>query len=281
MRTLQTVSASIALAMAASNAFAAAVTIESVTGEWVSVGPNNVFGVEYSASRDQVDWGRPFRSGGDKSGYKFEGLIPPPINVTPDTTFDLGKFTHLNNSLSPNTPGAPTISQAELKVDIGVDIGGSKYSISQTYNFAHEETANRIGTRATCAYGGAEGQGVNVNGCADRVTATLNDAVSETIVLDGLEYIFEITGFMAEGAMNLLDFFLTTEEEDNSAILVGKYSINEVDDPTPPAPPETPPETPPSSPPGDPITPVPLPAAGWMLIAGIGGLAALRRRKKA
>ena len=29
------------------------------------------------------------------------------------------------------------------------------------------------------------------------------------------------------------------------------------------------------------ITAVPLPAAGWMLIAGLGGLAAMRRRKKA
>lgn len=29
------------------------------------------------------------------------------------------------------------------------------------------------------------------------------------------------------------------------------------------------------------LPPVPLPAAGWMLIAGIGGLAALRRRKRA
>lgn len=29
------------------------------------------------------------------------------------------------------------------------------------------------------------------------------------------------------------------------------------------------------------MPPVPLPAAGWMLIAGIGGLAALRRRKRA
>ncbi|MEI4233960.1 VPLPA-CTERM sorting domain-containing protein [Roseovarius sp. D22-M7] len=29
------------------------------------------------------------------------------------------------------------------------------------------------------------------------------------------------------------------------------------------------------------ITPVPLPAAGWLMIAGLGGLAALRRRKRA
>ncbi|WP_420876405.1 VPLPA-CTERM sorting domain-containing protein [Roseovarius tolerans] len=29
------------------------------------------------------------------------------------------------------------------------------------------------------------------------------------------------------------------------------------------------------------ISAVPLPAAGWLMIAGIGGLAALRRRRKA
>lgn len=30
-----------------------------------------------------------------------------------------------------------------------------------------------------------------------------------------------------------------------------------------------------------PLTPVPLPAAGWLLLAGLGGLAAAKRRKKA
>lgn len=33
--------------------------------------------------------------------------------------------------------------------------------------------------------------------------------------------------------------------------------------------------------PADPMAPVPLPAAGWMLLASIGGLAAVKRRKKA
>ncbi|WP_299782700.1 VPLPA-CTERM sorting domain-containing protein [uncultured Roseobacter sp.] len=31
---------------------------------------------------------------------------------------------------------------------------------------------------------------------------------------------------------------------------------------------------------GDPVSPVPLPAAGWMLIAGLGGLGAMRRFRK-
>ena len=29
------------------------------------------------------------------------------------------------------------------------------------------------------------------------------------------------------------------------------------------------------------VNPIPLPAAGWMLLAGLGGLAAMKRRKKA
>jgi hypothetical protein len=29
------------------------------------------------------------------------------------------------------------------------------------------------------------------------------------------------------------------------------------------------------------VSPVPLPAAGWMLLAGLGGIAAMRRRTKA
>lgn len=33
--------------------------------------------------------------------------------------------------------------------------------------------------------------------------------------------------------------------------------------------------------PGPSMSPVPLPAAGWMLVAGVGGLVAMRRRKKA
>lgn len=32
---------------------------------------------------------------------------------------------------------------------------------------------------------------------------------------------------------------------------------------------------------GDYVAPIPLPAAGWMLLAGIGGIAAMKRRKKA
>jgi hypothetical protein len=32
---------------------------------------------------------------------------------------------------------------------------------------------------------------------------------------------------------------------------------------------------------GNPLAPIPLPAAGWMLLAGIGGLAAMARRRKA
>ena len=121
--------------------------------------------------------------------------------------------------------------------------------IETLFSFEHTETDNF----GACSFGGANGQGVNINGCADNVSAVLNLGSSETFVIDGTEFVFNVTGFETGGA--LFESFLTVENASNSAQLVGSFVAT------------------------DTIPPVPLPAGGLLLLSGFGLLGFARRRK--
>lgn len=85
--------------------------------------------------------------------------------------------------------------------------------------------------------------------CGDLVTPTLNVGASESITIDDVDYFISVTGFDIGAS------FLTAEGASNTATLRGVFTAE--------------------------VAAIPLPAAGWMLLAGLGGIAALRRRKAA
>lgn len=237
------VSATVALSIAGA-AQAASVTINSVQGSWVSVeGGKNVTGRNTS----EIRWGTSTGSG--KSGYGFSEVGGMPnYDVKPDTAFDLGVFTHYNNEIL----AGGSITGASLKVDINLSIGGRQERITTYFDFDHWETLNQA---STCGNGGANGSGVNSAGCADRVTAVTNLGTSETFLVDGDEYAFTISGF--DG----LTEFWTTEDQENSAMLRGQFTlVSHGDIPE--------------------VAPVPLPAAAWLLGAGVAGLAVAARRRR-
>lgn len=87
--------------------------------------------------------------------------------------------------------------------------------------------------------------------CPDLVTFV--GAVSlfgDTIEVNGENVVLGLEGFAAGTT------FLTAEGQRNDAVLRASFTANPIT-----------------------VNPVPLPAAGWMLLAGFGGLAALKRRK--
>ena len=126
MINIKTVVTSVALSMVASAGMAAVVTINNVTGEWTGTTPTDVYGLNSSSSGSysEINWGDP-ANGVDQSGYSFEGLIPPPVEVdtTVGTEFDLGIFTHSNFSLWANVNwGAASITSADLMVSFDLTI---------------------------------------------------------------------------------------------------------------------------------------------------------------
>ncbi len=166
-------------------------------------------------------WGDPATDAG-QSGYDFDAAVTPfGIDVNPgdlSDLFTLGLFTHLNNPIF-----APTLSSATLEVV--VDIVGIG-DLTFLFDFFHDETPNGDDP---CAYGGANGQGVNVNGCADSVTIGFN-ALSDTFEIDGLDYTLAISGFntgRCSDESGLVQNFLTVEEQDNSASICAQLALAE------------------------------------------------------
>jgi hypothetical protein len=238
---------------------AASVDITGISGIWTATTGTTADGL----NTKNISWGVPDTFRG-QSGYDFEKAATPQNNLLANVLFDLGEFTHRNNPIFP-----PSITGATLKVVINFAINNVPQEAIETfYNFAHWETDNGANN---CANGESNGQGVNSNGCADRVTATLNQGLSESFFVGADEYVFIIEGFKVGDT--LLSEFWTKEKNDNSATLKGRYVLKEC---------VTPDADPAKCKPIDPEDPstVPLPAAGWLMLAGLGGLGAMARRRR-
>lgn len=218
----------------AAPAMSASLTIQSIDGDWQNATPDVT-----GEGTSQIRWGTP--AGYGQSGYDFDAAGD--MSVEDETSFVLGTFTHLNFPIR-----GTLLTSVELSVQFMVD--GVADAITSVFSFDHWETYNQANT---CANGAGQGVGVNSNGCADRVTATSNEGMSEEFTIDGITYVLDVTGFLYDG--ELMDDFWTSETMTNEAQLLASFRV-----------------VPPSE--------VPLPASGLLLLGGVAGLAMARRRRK-
>ena len=210
-----------------------ALTVTSVDGIWQNASP-----AVSGEGTDQIRWGTQWKDY-DLSGYDFNATSTD-FEAYEGASFVIGTFDHLN---------FPVTGTFLETVDLAVSftIAGLGEAITSTFSFAHLESYNWA---KTCANGAANYQGVNSEGCADRVSATLNLGKTESFMIDGVTYVLDILGFHYEG--ELMSEFWTVEKEVNSAELVAVFRT-----------------LPPSE--------IPLPASGLLLLAGVAGLFAKRR----
>lgn len=269
LKLLSTLGAASVLALAAGMANAAPVTVDvvSITSQWTAWTGGSSVKADPKKTEDPTSgtstlrWGTPSGTT-NKSGYDFEASVTP-FDATEDEKFLLGEFSHLNWPISSGTG----ITSATLQVTFQFLLDGETEArtLSSSFLFKHWETPNNS---SPCANGGTNNMAgtVNANGCADRVMVSTLGTGLETIWIDDgngdwREYAFEILGF--EQGDQMVDTFWTKEKADNSGYLYAQftYAENINTDPGP--------------------SPVPLPAAGFLMLGGLAALGAASRRRKA
>lgn len=263
--TLASAVAVVVSALAAGVAHSDTVLLNNMTARWFEGNP--AAAVTYFSNNTTAPyarWGDPASFGG-QSGYNFV-FATQPIDFTvppsPSANDVLGMFTHVNFPIFP-----PSITDIKLEIEADVlvdaDEGGPGApvvvgsNLTFRYGFDHWETDN--GARP-CANGAANGSGVNVNGCADRVIAKWLSS-SSVFFLDGVEYTLNVIGFSLDSAgTNPFANFWTAEEQTNNAYLVANVTRRQDLDP-------------------DPDPDVPEPGTLALIGLGLAGLAVARRRR--
>ena len=189
---------------------AATVTLSNIFGTWFDADPAAAITSNTGAgtASTQVRWAA--------SGYDFvaaasaAAVVPP----SPSASVVIGAFSHVN------FPVSSAISEIKLRITADIDVDGTNVgNRSFVFRFLHDETPN---DDDPCAYGGANGVGVNVNGCADRVQVEFTDA-SDSFLIGSDVYTVNIFGFNAGGSV--VSDFLTAERATNTAQLLANVTL--------------------------------------------------------
>jgi hypothetical protein len=194
------------------------IQISGITGSWQNgVPPANVTYTGNGTANPEARWGVP-AGGNGQSGYNFSaaGTINTVIPPSPTPQFTLGTFQHVNEPIDAGT--SITGIQLAIHANLSID-GGAAFGANFLFDFSHDETTNSLNP---CPYGGANGQGVNINGCADRVSVNYN-SLSDTFTVGTDTYTLNLFGFEIGG--NQVSQFLTVEDAINTASLEGVIEL--------------------------------------------------------
>jgi hypothetical protein len=214
-----------ALSLVGSPAFADTVTLSGITAEWFNQVPIVGVTITNGSPTSSARWGTPTTGG--QSGYDFTPVVGPVTFIVPPDSGpqNLGLFNHLNFPIT-----GITLSSIELRITADVVVQGVDQGLrSFVFDFAHDETPNADNP---CAFGGANGVGVNINGCADQVTVSFS-ALSENFIVAGVQYTLDVLGFSQDGGLTIANNFLTIENSNNPANLFARVSTAPVQVPEP------------------------------------------------
>ena len=230
-------------ALVGSSADAAVVNFDTVGGTFSDLAAIN--GNAAGSGTSAIDWGVA-AYGGSNSGFSFAGN---------STGFDsgstvVGTFTHRNSTIQSNSP---ILQSASLTLNVAGDLMGQSFDFNWDLSLLHNETANEA---ATCPFGIQPcGDIVSFGELAQKSFEVTSGATIYTLLIEGL--------FDAPNGIRITEL-QTPEVMSKYAYLLASLS-------TRPAPGTTS---------GGPEVPsVPLPAGAPLLLAGLGAMVFVRRRR--
>ncbi len=209
------------LALSSVPAVAGVVTFSDFSASWSNISGGTNVAYDPMGPTSAVYWGNSTGSG--QSGYEFSSsavdfdiTLPP----SPSDDFIVGTFTHFNRPIS----GGSSISGVQLSISAEILVDGiSQGTKNFLYDFDHWETTN---SNDPCADGGDHGEGVNVNGCADRVRLNYN-SLSDSFLIGSDLYSLEIRGFLfgdLDTGTPATEFW-TVENAENEAYLRARVTL--------------------------------------------------------
>ncbi|MBI4272030.1 MAG: THxN family PEP-CTERM protein [Candidatus Rokubacteria bacterium] len=188
--------------------------ITNIEGGWQNEVPLGSATIVNAAGQgtDTIRWGTPL-SGGTQSGYNFTpagDLTPVPLG----TPFLLGTFQHINEPI-----GAPVITGVQYFFSFSTN--GIPAGLSDTFNFAHNETPNA----SPCPAG-------STSICDDVVTVS-SVALNQLITVATDTFFFNLLGFSKDGGVTIASTFLSPEGGTNTAGLFGLVTSQPIGVPEP------------------------------------------------
>ena len=216
------------LALAPATALAALVQISNITANWFNADPGSAT-IGHSGSTATIRWGIGDPIPSAQSGYNF---TPNPLGITATVPpsagpFDLGTFDHLNFPIF-CTPGCLQSVDLMVTADVSID-GNPMGTLTLVFDFIHDETTNSLDP---CPYGGKNGQGININGCADKVTVSAGGGTT-TYLGGGEKVTLTAFGFSKDGGNTVMSNFFTIENQNNTADLFVNISATLAEVPEP------------------------------------------------
>jgi hypothetical protein len=233
------------------------VKFTNITGSWFNptftqaTTPNTINNAApLGAGSATVRWGVP--SGQGQSGYDFVPLGDLVFQLDTATNSSgvgtIATFRHLNFPIL-SADGSLTGIKLNFNTDVLID-GAFVTNTNFVYAFDHFETPNAANP---CADGGAQGVGVNANGCADRVLVNFA-AASGAFLVGQTEYALAVRGFLVGN--DPVTQFWTAERLSNEATIRGQVVTRSL------------------------AGVIPEPATWAMMIAGFGLVGAAARRRQ-
>lgn len=222
---------------------ASTVSVDPVSGLWTNpIYSRGTAGVT-GFGTSTIQWGRP-APWSFQSKYSF--AAGSTVTSTTPGAFLIGAYSHTNGTIYSTSA---RIAGTDLDLTVSGAINGQAFSFDNMFRFTHNETLNSANP---CAAGG----GTN---CGDFVTIASLNTAPFTVTQGASVFTLLIDGFVSALNGPVITSFLNPEGATKTLYLQARWQevITNVDP-----------------------DPVPLPAAGLLLIGAVGAIGAVRRRRR-